>query len=394
MSSSTNKITLRLDLHPAQMEVYEGLRRFNVLRCGRRWGKTVLTMAWLAEGALKGETVAYTAPTYKMLMEFWRETKQTLRDVIATVNETEKRLSFITGGAWDFWSLDNADALRGRKYHRIANDEAAMNKDFSDAWNMVLRPTLTDYKGKALFPSTPKGRNDFYELSELAKLDEEWTSWHMPTVSNPYIDPKEVEAARLSMPDIAFRQEYLAEFIDVAGALVKREHLNYAERAPSNLTIGMGVDLAISKTATADYTAIAVVGYDRESGRRYVLDMIRKQAEFHEVLTMIRKMAEKWEPVKINIEQVQYQAAVVQELLRKTNLPVKGVKPDKDKVTRFFPILAQYEQGNVYHLRGLPNEFENELLGFPETKNDDMVDALVYASDAAHSKKSIGAMVL
>lgn len=388
------KIRINLDLHEAQERVWRGRRRYNVVRCGRRFGKTVLSSAILTERAAQGLPVAYMAPTYKMLMDFWREIKRDLKPIIAVTNETEKRMELTTGGVIDFWSLDNAVTIRGRKYAEVVIDEAAMVPGLEEAWTMVIRPTLTDYKGGAWFMSTPKGRNYFWVLSEQARTDEHWSSWHMPTTANPYIDPEEVEQARKGMPEIAYRQEYLAEFVDVAGALMKRDDLFYIDKPPSGLKIGVGVDLAISKKDTADYTAIAVMGLDEATGHRYVLDVIRQRCSFQEMLTLIRKVCEKWNPVRVNIEEVQFQAAVVQELMRTTSLPIKGIKPDRDKVTRFFPLLARYEQAMVYHVRGLPGEFENELLSFPEGEHDDMVDALVYADRAVTAGNAVGVFVV
>ncbi len=87
-------------------------------------------------------------------------------------------------------------------------------------------------------------------------------------------------------------------------------------------------------------------------------------------------MADRWHPTAIGVEVVQYQAAVVQELLRTTTLPVREVRPDRDKVTRFQPLEARYEQGLVRHTPDLDPAFERELLGFPVGEHDDQVDAL------------------
>jgi predicted phage terminase large subunit-like protein len=376
--------------------VWRGRRRFNVVNCGRRWGKTVLAEAALADMITTGKPGAYFAPTYKMLMEVWRTVKRDFRDVIAETNESEKRITYINGGQLDMWSLDNFDAVRGRKYGRVIVDEAAMVQDLDEAWTMAIRPTLSDYRGDAWFFSTPKGRNYFHHLAERAKTDEVWTYWQMPTAANPFISPDEIEAARLELPSTVFAQEYLAEFIDVQGALIKREMLTYmdASSVPSGLKIGMGVDLAISKSETADYSAIAVIGFDKESGRRYVLDIWRGKEGFHDIVQMIVSIAAKWNPQRINIEAVQYQVAVVQELLRKTSLPVRAVKPERDKVTRFQGLHARYEQLLVTHVRGLLPDFERELLSFPEADHDDMVDALVYAELAAVKSVGAGAVML
>jgi len=120
----------------------------------------------------------------------------------------------------------------------------------------------------------------------------------------------------------------------------------------------------------------------------YVLDAQRIRAPFHQVLQFIEQMAAKWRPTSIAIEQVQYQAAVIQELSRTTTLPIRGVRPDKDKLTRFLPLAARYEQGLVKHAPGLPGWFEDELLAFPVGAHDDLVDAAAYAFAALESTLS------
>lgn len=389
------EIQINARLHSGQRLIMKNRRRFNTVSCGRRFGKTVLAQTLLIEKAIDGMPAAYFAPTYKMLSDVWKSTKSALHRVTLSISEQEKRILLTTGGVIDFWSLDAFDSVRGRKYARAVCDEVAMCKNFLDAWNEAIRPTLTDYKGDGYFFSTPKGRNDFFTMYERARLDETYASFRMPTSVNPYIDTSEIDAARMELPNIVFNQEYLAEFLDVQGALVKREMITYVDagQVPANLRIGMGVDLAISKADTADFTAIVVVGYDKESGRRYVLDVWRGKDGFHEVVNMIKIYAAKWNPQRINIETVQYQVAVVQELLRKTTLPVKGVKPDRDKVTRFHSILARYEQLMVTHVRGIEPAFEKELLSFPESQHDDMVDALVYAEAAAVKSSGAGAII-
>jgi predicted phage terminase large subunit-like protein len=139
----------------------------------------------------------------------------------------------------------------------------------------------------------------------------------------------------------------------------------------------MAVDLAISQKDTADYTAIAIMG-KAENGNIYVLDIERERLTFNEGLNFIKQKAAKWNPQQIGIEKIAFQSAVIHELLRTTNLNIKECIPDKDKVLRFQPLAARYEQGLVFHSRDLPLYFEQELLGFPEVEHDDMVDACSY----------------
>jgi predicted phage terminase large subunit-like protein len=224
----------------------------------------------------------------------------------------------------------------------------------------------------------------------MAAVDPDWMSWQMPTTANPWIDAAEVDKAGESLPSIAFRQEYLAEFVDAAGARIKREWLRFGD-VPEGLPVYLGVDLAISTKAEADYTAVVALSRG-EDGTIYVLDVNRTRADFASVLRFIEMMAEKWKPVMIGIEQVQYQAAVVQELMRRTKLPIRGIRPDRDKVTRFGPLEARYEQGQVVHVDGLPPYWQDELLSFPVGRHDDVVDAMAYAWQVIGQRKGWGAV--
>jgi predicted phage terminase large subunit-like protein len=359
-------------------------RRFNVACLGRRAGKTVLGKILLVgpRGLLDGFPCAWFAPTYKLLDEVYRDMKRTLKPVIQRTDSTQKRIELVTGGVLDFWSMDNDDPARGRKYSVAILDEAAMVPRLEDVWNLAIRPTLIDFKGEAWFLSTPKGLNAFYDFHKRGREDDpdrqiEWMSWQAPTTINPSISTDEIEKARLSMPELEFQQEILARFVELGGAAMRREWLRYSE-PPPGIRCVMGVDLAISMKEGADYTA-AVVMMRSPEGITWIVDAARIRASFDQVLRFIQNMAGKWNPALILIEQVQYQAAVVQELLRQTTLPVKGVKPDRDKMTRFSPLQARYEQGLVHHSKQLPDEFERELLSFPIGAHDDYIDAAAYA---------------
>ena len=360
----------------------EGARRFSVACCGRRFGKTQFGIEQLVfepGGALDGKPVAWFAPSYKLLLDVWKEVAATCEPVIDGSNRSEMRIRFLGGGTIDFWTLLDASAGRGRKYARVVIDEAAHARNLKDVWEQAISPTLADYRGEAWFISTPNGMNFFHELylrgADGAETD--WASFTMPTSVNPYIAPDEIERQRQYLPELVFRQEYLAEFVDLAGNIVRTEWIRSGE-PPAGLRLAMGVDLAISLRDSADYTACVVMGRD-SSGTVWVMDADRVRATFNEVLQFIRRKAEQWRPYQIAIEDVQYQSAVVQELLRTTTLPVRGVRPDRDKLSRFLPLAARYEQGLVRHASGLPPLFEREVCAFPSGEHDDLVDAAAYA---------------
>lgn len=387
----------RIDLvlpkpHDGQLAILRDARRFNVVACGRRFGKTTLGGILLAKPLLEQRrNCGWFAPTYRLLEEAFAEHRRIYRAVVArAIQSPSPRIELINGAAIDYWTLqDPAIVARGRKYGRVIVDEAAMTPYLEEAWTQAIRPTLTDYIGDAFFFSTPKGRNYFATLFDTAGTDPDWARWQLPTTANPWMPASEMEDAKANLPSIAYRQEYLAEFVDAAGARIRREWLRHGP-VPAGRPTYMGVDLAISTKTDADYTSAVVVS-KADDGTIHVVDAARIRAPFDGVLRFVRDMAAKHDPASIGIEQVQYQAAVMQELLRTTRLPVRGIKPDKDKVTRFAPMEVRYEQGLVIHAPGLPGWFEDELLSFPIGTHDDAVDALAYAWQVAQSRRSFTA---
>jgi predicted phage terminase large subunit-like protein len=265
-------------------------------------------------------------------------------------------------------------------------DEAAHARYLQECWEQALAPTLTDLGGSAWFISTPRGQTYFRDLFRRGESGTPgWRSFRVPTAANPHIPRGELDLARAQLPELVYRQEYEAEFVEMGAGMVKAEMLREGS-APDGLPVVLGVDLAISLREDADWTAIAAVSHDPDSGRIYLREVLRFRSTFHEVLSQIVSAAVRWQASVVVVEQVQYQAAVVQELIRTTTLPVRGVTPDRDKLTRAIPLITRYEQGLVYHDQsGVPAWYRDEILAFPAGEHDDGVDAVVYALQACTS---------
>lgn len=201
-------------LHPKQEVIMADAKRFNHLRCGRRFGKTTL-IEELSSIALDGKYVGIWFPTYKDLSEVWKDLKKTYRDIIDRQSEQLKQITLVTGGLIDFWSMEDPDSGQGRKYHRAIIDEAAKAQKLYQAWENTIRPTLTDFKGDAFILSRPKGKNNgFYQLEEKHRQFDNWAFFHFTTYDNPHIDPSEIEEAKQQLDEINFLQEYMAEYVD------------------------------------------------------------------------------------------------------------------------------------------------------------------------------------
>jgi hypothetical protein len=229
--------------HPGQVKVWNGRGRFNVVRCGRRWGKTKMMVTLSGDSVLKGRNAGIFTPESAQ----WKEPYDDLREVLepvtrsADANKGKIRLSTRgpsgTGGKLDFWHcIDNMLAGRGREYHRVSMDEAAFAKkrQMADIWRKAIRPTLLTTRGDAWIFSTPNGDDPddfFWQACNDPKMG--FTPHHAPTSSSPYCPPDELEEIRRMEHPLVFRQEYEAEFVSWGEeAFFKPEYILGADGLP------------------------------------------------------------------------------------------------------------------------------------------------------------------
>lgn len=214
-------------LHAAQRGVKRDARQFNVVVCGRRWGKTLLGRDLAIMAALGGLPVGWFAPTYKVLDDAWRALVRALAPVLRKPPDNQEyRMELLGGGALDAWSLTKPDAGRSRAYGLAVIDEAAMVMDLNQAWEAAIWPTLTDMQGSAWFLSTPRGYDDFHTLWERGQGHDPrfgaWMSWQMPSWTNPHLPAEFIEQARTTMDPRYFGQEYGASFEEMTGRVYHR----------------------------------------------------------------------------------------------------------------------------------------------------------------------------
>ena len=332
----------------------------------------------LTVNAGQGKRGWWVSPTYPMSAIAWREFKEMAARLPNTeVHESDRRIRYRGGGSVQVKSADSPAGLRGEGLDFLVVDEAAFIEKWQEVWEQALRPTLSDRKGGALFISTPRGFNHFSELYQNAQGGE-WARWQFPTWDNPHIDKAEIEAARQMLPALIFRQEYGAEFVQLAGAMFRREYFRIVDEAPAGLDWVRAWDLAVSVKAGADYTAGAKCALAPD-GTLYIADMIRGRWEWPEARRIIIDAALS-DKCGIGVERVAFQLAAVQELMREPALAataIREIQPDKDKIARCLPWLARAEQGKVALVRGAWNAaFLDEVCAFPETAHDDQVDAV------------------
>lgn len=206
-----------------QWQVYSNPARFRVLVSGRRFGKTRLSVEELIRVAASGEKlkVWYVAPTYRQAKQIcWTLLKDRLAagNWIASKNESDLSIILkITGSTIALRGADNFDSLRGVGLNFLVMDEFADIKP--EAWFEVLRATLSDTGGKALFAGTPKGRNWAYDLFQRGGSPDypDWSSFSFTTIEGGNVPVEEVENARRELDELTFRQEYEADFTNFEG---------------------------------------------------------------------------------------------------------------------------------------------------------------------------------
>ena len=283
-------------MHSRQLDVLNSKARYKVLVAGRRFGKTVLAIINLILYGLEhtGSLTWYVSPSYKQSkMIAWRLLKSLCpREIITKTNESELYVELINGSIIELKGADNYDSLRGAGVWFMVIDEFASILDAWSVWNEVLRPTLTDKQGGVLFIGTPKGKDSFYELFLRGqKADPTWQSWQFKTADNPYIEKKEIEEARRTMPDRYFKQEYEASFEDFQGLIYPEFDESVHVCKPFFIQkvfkrIG-SIDPAISGTTAALKAAIDEEGrfilyeeyYDQNKRVSEVCDALRKEDE-------------------------------------------------------------------------------------------------------------------
>jgi len=207
----------------------------------------------------------------------------------------------------------------------------------------------------------------------------DWSSFQFPTSANPHIAPDEIAELRKSLPSLVARQEIDAEFVQLAGALFKRQNVRVLEAEPFGVHWVRSWDLAFTEKTTSDYTAGATMGMT-EDGTVVIADMISGQMEWPDAVRAIADTARlDGTQVRQGIECVSAQVGVLQTLLRDPLLLAYTFIPievHRDKLTRALPLVARSEQGKLAIVRGAWNQkFLDELCAFPEGQNDDMVDA-------------------
>ena len=394
---------LNFSLLPWQQDVFKDTTRFKVIAAGRRCGKSRLAATTLLIEALRcpqGSAVLYVSPTMGQSRQIiWDLLLDLGREVIQSSHVNNLDITLINGARIYVRGADRPDTLRGVSLTYAVLDEVADIK--SEAWEQVIRASLSDKKGRAIFIGTPKGRNWFFDLFNLGKneTDSDWKSWHFTTKDNPMIDPDEIESAKKTLSSFSFKQEYMASF-DTAGSDVFKERwLKYGEE-PETGSYYIACDLAgfeeVARQAAnsrkrLDETAIAVVKVC-EDGKWWVKKIEHGRWDIKETASNILTAIRDYRPLAVGIERGALKNAVLpylSDLMRKNNVYshiidlTHGNRKKADRI--IWALQGRFEHGRVI-LNSAEDfdEFVDQLLMFPaQGVHDDLPDALSYIDQLA-----------
>lgn len=224
--AADQRVVIPYSPRPLQLEIHRQIeaKRWWVAVAHRRFGKTVLAVNHLIKRALTCSLprprVAYIAPTYTQGKTIaWDYIKHYGLVIPGTkANESELRLDFPNGGQIRIYGADNPDSLRGIYLDDVVLDEYGMMP--RTLFSEVLRPALSDRKGRAGFIGTPAGRNQFYDVAQSARTDTEWYFGEFKASETNLLNPGELASARKTMTADEYAQEFECSFeASVKGAI-------------------------------------------------------------------------------------------------------------------------------------------------------------------------------
>ena len=380
--------------HEGQRLVLESNARFRVLMCGRRWGKSLISKNISITEALAGRITGYVTPNYHLAKVFFDDIAKIVPPEIALANKSDLTFKFITGGEIRFFTGERLDNFRGLRLHNIIIDEAAYIPHLQDAWNNAIRPTLTDFQGKALFISTPRGKDFFYQL--YLRNEGDWQSFKYTTYDNPYISASEIDEAKASLissgASSAFEQEYMANPMENAANPFGIEAIRKNISPLSNgVPVCYGIDLAKS------YDYSVVVGLDSD-GR--VCHFDRFQNDWTSTKAKIKELGKA--PKLIDATGVG--DPIVEELQRDDHL-IEGFKfTSTSKQQLMEGLVASIHQGSIAYPDGVMVDelsmFEYVYTKYgvkyeaPNGMHDDCVCALALANRIFMKSQSFGKYTL
>lgn len=272
---------------PSQIAIVNALNndkyRFVCGALSRRQGKTfIANIAGQLVALVPGCNILIMSPNYSLSQISFDLQRNLIKkfDLEVTRDNAKERIIELSNGSTiRMGSVNQVDSCVGRSYDFIIFDEAALSAAGEDAFNVALRPTLDKPNSKALFISTPRGRNNWFsKFYQRGFSDQypEWVSIHATWHDNPRVDERDIDEARLTMSAAEFAQEYEADFTMFEGQVWQFNSeecvKDLSELDLEGMDVVAGLDVGFR-----DPTAMCVIAWDGEF--YYVLAEYQNEAK-------------------------------------------------------------------------------------------------------------------
>jgi hypothetical protein len=290
---------------PSQIAIINAINnpkyRFVSAAVSRRQGKTyIANIIGQLVSLVPGSNILIMSPNYALSQISFDLQRNLIKHFDLEVtkdNAKDKVIEISNGSTIRMGSVNQVDSCVGRSYDLIIFDEAAL-ADGKDAFNVALRPTLDKENSKALFISTPRGRNNWFsEFFYRGFTDDfpEWCSIRATYRDNPRMSESDIAEARKSMSEAEFRQEYEADFNTYEGQIWKfnfeSQVKDLSQLDTSRMDVFAGLDVGYK-----DPTALCVIAYDWDEEKYYLVDEYlnaERTTEQHAV--EIQKLIDRWD---------------------------------------------------------------------------------------------------
>ena len=271
--------------------------RFICAALSRRLGKTyIANIVGQLVTLVPGSNVLIISPNYNLSsisFELQRNLIKHFDLEITRDNLKDRIIELDNGSTIRMGSLSTVDSCVGRSYSLIIFDEAALGNG-RDAFNVALRPTLDRPNSKAIFISTPRGRNNWFcEFFERGFSNEfpEWVSIQADYTENPRMTQSDIEEAKRSMSKAEFDQEYCASFSVFQGQIFKLPK----ESIVPYIGVQRGEFMGGLDPGYKDPTAYVVIVYDLENDYFHIIDeYLEAEATTQQHATKIKVMNQQY----------------------------------------------------------------------------------------------------
>lgn len=257
---------------PSQIAIINALNnpkyRFVCAAISRRQGKTyIANIIGQLVSLVPGCNVLIMSPNYALSNISFDLQRSLIRQFDLEVrrdNSKDRVIELENDSTIRIGSVNQVDSCVGRSYDFIIFDEAALTSEGEEAFNISLRPTLDKDNSKALFISTPRGRNNWFARFYQRGFSDDfpqWASVHATWHDNPRTSYVDIEEARKAMSAAEFAQEYEADFTQYEGQVWKFDRDKCVQDLSALDLEGMDV-IAGLDVGFRDPTALCVIAYD------------------------------------------------------------------------------------------------------------------------------------